>query len=324
MPSAADLALTARTCSSAGEMIWTRDNAGLDKFTLCYAPAKAEFPPGPSTGHIECDPGSKFTVDAPQICCANPRMQNDFTEGKKVKASGEVCGDMMMDFDPVSQKARFVRGPSLSGTNEQLSDLLKSGLGGDTPSPVAIKAYQDGKEWNMLDKMICNGRRGTIVKFVGEERAEFCPTGTFPVRGDEYASWMCDASYTKEKAYHCCSVLGKTRCVNKLVDKSAADSCRCQAFGNSRLMPDSIDKLPVESSCAWLAWTLPAPPLALPQTRRPRRQQPRPPRTRPPRARQARSRERSISGGEGGTPAGRCGSSAGRREDWREVCQGFL
>lgn len=229
--------LLARTCSASGDMIWSKDELGDDKFAMCYAPSLVEESPGPTSGHFECDKGTKFTADVPKFCCHNPRMQNAMTGMNRVTADNEVCGDMLAEFDNENQRIRFTGGPSGSFTYADLAKLQDAGYGEIAPSPLALKAMHDGWNWKNASRSVCLGKSGTMIR--DGKDYEFCPTGTQPMKGPEYASWLCDGLYTHQSKLHCCSLKGQTRCVKNFVDRSGVDECHVNAFGDKAEVPDS-------------------------------------------------------------------------------------
>merc|ERR1712028_222878 len=104
--------------------------------------------------------------------------------------------------------------------------LHESSMGTAIPSPVSTGAMKDGSEWKLLLGQRCKGREGTLITWPSG-RCEMCPTGSQPVHGNGYASWMCDGSYKKEKTLHCCAVKGKMKCVPNLTNQSAQAKCIC-------------------------------------------------------------------------------------------------
>eukprot|EP00747_Dinoflagellata_sp_TGD_P167664 gnl/TRDRNA2_/TRDRNA2_192442_c0_seq1.p1 gnl/TRDRNA2_/TRDRNA2_192442_c0~~gnl/TRDRNA2_/TRDRNA2_192442_c0_seq1.p1 ORF type:complete len:291 (-),score=55.77 gnl/TRDRNA2_/TRDRNA2_192442_c0_seq1:54-926(-) len=219
------------TCSVDGEMLWSKDEKHDNAYSLCYAPSLKGGQMGPSGGHMQCDKGSYFLFEAPRFCCRHPRTLID---GETQTAHNEVCGDVLAEFNQEDQQIRFVRGPSVMGSEEARLQLQKAGLGDLTPSPLAMAATQD-KKWHRVQETICRGREGTLVAWVGGEggkdgRTEFCPTRTPPVTGVGYASWQCDGAYTKEVRMHCCKVDGQLHCVPSLVDNTEGESCKCRGL----------------------------------------------------------------------------------------------
>eukprot|EP00929_Paragymnodinium_shiwhaense_P049752 TRINITY_DN25084_c0_g1_i1.p1 TRINITY_DN25084_c0_g1~~TRINITY_DN25084_c0_g1_i1.p1 ORF type:complete len:303 (-),score=40.43 TRINITY_DN25084_c0_g1_i1:69-977(-) len=241
--------LAGRQCSADGEMIWTKGDFGEDKYAMCYAPSLVEGAPGPTGGHISCDAGAPmFSVEAPKFCCHKPRMQNELVSNESTPAKGDLCADTLGEFDPATQRFRITRGPTTSGTLQNLASLQEAGLGDKSPSPMAFKGLKDGKEWVSLPQAKCQGHAGTLVKFKDDPdgKVEYCPTGTSPVRGGDYSSWFCDNAYTKEDRMYCCSVHGRVRCSKHLVDESNVASCHCGGLGKGEETPEST--LPTKTS----------------------------------------------------------------------------
>lgn len=245
---------------------------------MCYAPSLVEGSPGPTGGHIHCDKDSKFSVEVPKFCCRHPRIDTEVVGHEKTLAESEACGDVLAEFDPSSQQIRFVRGPKSTGTFANLASLQDGGYGAHSPSPVAMKAVREGKEWQRVNKVMCQGRQGTLIKFLNDPKgkAEFCPTGTPPVRGTNYASWFCDGVNAHEDRLHCCTVHGRLRCVNHLVDETNVSACNCRGVGGLDAMPESSAPLPEQSSVLWPIVALLWPPSPAVLRSVPRRDRPRP------------------------------------------------
>jgi len=259
---------------------------GDDVFSMCYAPSLESASPGPTGGHLTCDKATKFSVEVPQFCCKKPRIENESTNDKKLFATAETCGDTLAAFNSTTQQLKFERGPASTATFEELSELQDGGFGNKAPSPVALKAIREGKEWKPVIHTTCSGRLGTLIKWKDDPdgKAEFCPTGTPPVRGEGYASWFCDGAYTQENRIHCCKVNGRLRCVNHLVDRSTAAGCKCKGVGGAPEQPESV--LPTESAMPWALAALGQP--ALSRSRRSV--------LRPPVCSRARPRQRGVTG----------------------------
>lgn len=196
---------------------------------------------------MQCDKDSFVIVETPSFCCKNPRIQIG-GEIKKAKAP-RVCGDLKAEFDQGNQKIRYVRGPATTAGPQQLDNLLSAGLGKMVPSPIAMQALRDSKEWSLIAGTKCKGRDGTLLEWTGTGRVELCPTGTTPVGGEGYSSWQCDEGYKEEVRLFCCSVKGRVKCVRKLNDKSAELGCRCQ-----QSIERLVTKAPGESRIPLLVW----------------------------------------------------------------------
>mmetsp|Transcript_45020 Transcript_45020/g.90884 ORF Transcript_45020/g.90884 Transcript_45020/m.90884 type:complete len:294 (+) Transcript_45020:142-1023(+) len=219
---------TSSTCSPEGEMLWEKTSDGRDIYSLCYAPSLREGSLGPTGGHQQCDAGSYFTVEAPRFCCRRPRID---IAGHQEQAKGQVCGDLMAEFEQEGQRLRVVRGPTSSASQQQLAELSTSGLGSAAPSPLAFHAMKDVGKWRQVGHRRCGGRSGTLIAWRHSDppgRAELCPTGTAPVHGYGFASWACDGVYTQERYIHCCKVKGHLHCVNNLGEHRAWSQCNCK------------------------------------------------------------------------------------------------
>lgn len=221
-----------KTCPADGEMLWGKSTDDVDHYSLCYAPTMKAGNPGPSGGMLQCDENSYFMVEAPQFCCKNPRIEMG---GKRIETKAEVCGDLLAEFNQGSQKLRLKRGPTSTGSSDQMAELDANSLGDDMPSPIAYWQAQQGNDWRPLNGARCRGRSGTMIAWTQSNppgRAEMCPTGTPPVRGQGYASWACDGSYTKEKVYHCCKVKGRLHCVRNFSEQpEGVGACHCLGIG---------------------------------------------------------------------------------------------
>lgn len=208
-------------------MVWEKAPDGSDVYSLCYAPSLRAGSFGVSSGRMQCDAGSYFMVEAPKFCCRHARIE---VAGKRTDARGEVCGDVLAEFDHEHQKIRYVRGPTTTGSSEQLTELGSNGLGDGIPSHIAFQALKEGSSWADVASTKCQGRSGTLISWlhsVPPNRAELCPTGTTPVQGAGYWSWACDGMYTTESLLHCCKVKGKLRCVHRLSENERFSQCNC-------------------------------------------------------------------------------------------------
>lgn len=221
-------------CNAGGELLWGKTPDGVDTYSLCYAPSMRTDRLGPSSGHQQCDLGSYFMVEAPKFCCRRPRIDMD---GKLVKATSKVCGDLLAEFDPETQRFKVVRGPTTTGSAAQLEQMGKSGLQNMTPLPEALQTMKDACSWKPVLNAKCQGSQGTLLKWSCSNppgRAEMCKTGTPPVQGQGYSSWDCDGADIVENRFHCCTVGGKTHCVRGFVDATAVESCRCPGIGGPK------------------------------------------------------------------------------------------
>lgn len=116
-----------------------------------------------------------------------------------------------------------------------MESLANNGLGALVPSPIALEAAKN-KDWKPVNSGRCSGSDGTLIQWMGSNRAEFCPTGSTPVQGPGWSSFACDDSYTKEATLHCCNVAGKLRCVNRFKDmtEAPANNCQCHQVGGNK------------------------------------------------------------------------------------------
>eukprot|EP00419_Tripos_fusus_P023530 CAMPEP_0172718834 /NCGR_PEP_ID=MMETSP1074-20121228/75153_1 /TAXON_ID=2916 /ORGANISM="Ceratium fusus, Strain PA161109" /LENGTH=271 /DNA_ID=CAMNT_0013544109 /DNA_START=73 /DNA_END=885 /DNA_ORIENTATION=+ len=239
----------AETCAAEGEMLWEKALDGSDSYALCYAPSVRAGALGPSSGHLQCDRGSYFMVEAPKFCCRHPRIQ---VAGQSVPARGEVCGDLLAQYDAEQQQIKLARGPTTTGSDEQLADLNASATGDATPSQIAFHAMGDAGKWRPSAITTCSGKAGALITWLNGDtpnRAEFCPTGTTPVQGPGYASWQCDGMYSEDSLLHCCKVKGRLRCVNHIREQAPGSQCNCKGLGvNEESSADTV------TSCAWPAF----------------------------------------------------------------------
>lgn len=215
-----------RTCLATGEMLWEKSADNHNHYELCYAPTPIRGDDRPTGGTISCDEGSYFLVESPKFCCEKPRIELK-TAGKTAQASGEVCCDTLAEFDEQSQKIKVVRGPTSTGTPEQMAALNVSGH--VVPSPIAFDAMKDKDLWKPVLNVKCKGADGMAIRWPNSNppRAELCPPGTTPVGGAGYASWACDSLVTKENMLHCCRVKGHLVCVNRFTDQTNKSQCDC-------------------------------------------------------------------------------------------------
>lgn len=247
-----------RVCSPEGEIVWEKGgpDCATDLYKLCHAPALVRGGKGASGEYKRCDKDSYFMVDAPRFCCKNPRL--DIAGSTQKPKKREVCGDLLADYDPEEREWRVIRGPSSTGTPQQLAQLQKAGLGDAVPSPLALKATQYGKSWRPIRADLCQGARGTIIAWTNSDppgKTEFCPSGTAPVRGKGWASWYCDGFFGRQEKMHCCTVDGKLRCVPHFEDETNSSTLRCsvcEGLGNVEAKRDVAKSLK-QSSASWAA-----------------------------------------------------------------------
>jgi len=220
------------TCSSNGNMLWSKGADGSDHYSMCYAPALVGGGLGPTGGHLQCDAGTYFFTESPKFCCNNPRI--DLNGSTVLAKKSQLCGDILANFNENSQQIKFVRGPAANATQEQLDVLATAGRGDMVPTAVGFKAVKKDEEWQRVTQAICRGDRATLITWTHDgkedesQKAELCPTGTVPVQGRGYMSFACDGHVIKERRYHCCNVNGQLHCSPSLVDATSMDPpCDC-------------------------------------------------------------------------------------------------
>lgn len=220
-------------CDPEGEMFWSQsgDQGSQEHHHLCYGPSLRQGRLGPSLGRDQCDVGSYFMVEAPRFCARNARID---VRGTQVKAKGQVCGDLLAEFEPESQRLRLVRGPAVTGSAAQLDQLRASRWRVGAPSPLALEAMKEAGDWKPALNAKCRGFLGTLLKWTHSKpagRAELCKPGTPPVQGPGYASWETDGFSTEEHRLHCCTVQGQLRCVKRLSAARPTELCKCPGIG---------------------------------------------------------------------------------------------
>jgi len=239
-----------RSCSAEGDMLWSKTDQGDDQYDLCYAPSLQRGNSGPSASWIRCDVGTYFTAETPRFCCKNPRVE---INGKRM-AHGEVCGDLLSEFDPDNQKLRITEGPSSTGTPEQLADLNANGLGDSSPSPISMNAMKEKGQWKNVNGAKCSGKLGQMIAWTRGEppgRAELCMPGSKPVHGSGSSSWSCDGYSLKPSELYCCKVRGNLKCVPHFVEYAGnpAGPCKCPGIGGPKRTNDSPQpQQPTEAS----------------------------------------------------------------------------
>lgn len=237
-------------CDPQGDMLLNQDLDGHEVYSVCYFPSLKEGRLGPSSGHSQCDEGSYFMVEAPRFCCRNARIE---LGGQRIKAKGEVCGDVLGEFHPEMQQFRVTRGPAATGSSTQLRQAAKDGFASSLPSPVGMQALSAGSEWQPVGGAMCKGRMGTLVRWTHSDpagKAEMCNAGSPPVRGQGYSSWACDDSYIKESRKYCCTVKGHTHCVGTFTDMRPGPTCNCPEIGGPS---DTIEAKSASVIPPWLA-----------------------------------------------------------------------
>lgn len=229
-------------CSSAGQMVWSKDKDGISHYGICYAPSAIGAQIGPTSIGEKCVENSYFVLETNQYCCKNPRI---YIKGQRFSAHHPVCGDTMAEFDSETQKIRVTNTASTSGTAAQVNAVTGAGLGNLDFSPLTLLTKKN--EWKEVGKVTCVGQAGMLVKMIGTDRAEMCAPGTPPIRGPGYQSWMCDGTYIKPHRYHCCKLQdGTVHCVPKFSDQTARAACMC----TGALAPDEAPDLHAASSAA--------------------------------------------------------------------------
>ncbi|CAD7927837.1 unnamed protein product [Amoebophrya sp. A120] len=250
-------------CAPGGTIVKsTRDvlgGAAKVSYGVCYEPS------GPSDvqAHLKCDPDSFHQRRKKLQCCRQPKLlmpngessHDSFEEHaaakKQKKKQATMCADT---------SAEYTREGTLRYTS------------GTTCTPEAARDQSSWGRWFFsrgcqantssffkpmpASEEACRGEQGAMIlrKDLGEERLEFCPAGTQPIKnvavskdakdaassssttaapppasGRPFHSWECTGGQdTILQEEFCCNVNGKERCVGAYEDnESAPGACSC-------------------------------------------------------------------------------------------------